>query len=169
MSSRTQVQNLFTTIARFRLALIVTLCLVAAAFAVLIAVPHGTAAESPCSPPGVTVATDPAGDQISGTGAVEAQLDVQSLQIAEPFTTASDNSGTFTLKVANLNSPLPPNATWFIRFNALDTMNVSRALFVDMNTNGTNPTVVQFGIGRTDTISGNNIDTTQTALSPQVV
>src|SRR3989440_48603 len=121
--------------------------------------------ESACVAPGLTTATDPAGDQISGTGAAENQLDVQSVRIAETYTNPDDLSMTFTLKVANLSSPLPPNATWFMRFNANDTTGTSRPLFVDMNTNGADPRVVQFGIGRTDVIQGNNVDTTQTTLS----
>ncbi|HEY6139167.1 MAG TPA: Ig-like domain-containing protein [Thermoanaerobaculia bacterium] len=102
-----------------------------------------------CALPGTTVTTDPAGDQ---TGA--AQLDVQSLQIAEPYTTDSDKSVTFTLKVANLSAPIPPNAMWRVSFTANDTTGTPRALFLQMDTTGSqnlDPTTPEFDYGYTGT------------------
>src|SRR6202521_491768 len=123
--------------------------------------------EDVCVPPGITVTTDPAGDEVAAQagGTPEQDLDVQLLQISEPYTSGSDKSVTFTLKTASLASPLPPNATWFIRFNALDTTNVSRALLVEMDTNGAGPNPPPaFHIGRTDVIQGQSGDTTQSTL-----
>jgi hypothetical protein len=129
------------------------------------ATPTGTP-DPACIAPGVTVTTDPIGDEVASQAGAspEQDLDVQSLQMSEPFTTASDKSVTFTLKTASLSAPLPPNATWFVRFSALDTTNTSRDLYVEMDTNGTNPTVPEFHIGRTDVTGGQSGDTSQSTL-----
>jgi len=110
-----------------------------------------------CTAPGVTVATDPAGDQTGG-----AQLDVQSLKVSEPYTTDADKSVTFTLNVANLASPIPPNGMWIVGFTANDTTGTPRNLFVQMDTTGTqnlDPTTPEFDYGYTDsqnTTQGNS-------------
>jgi VCBS repeat-containing protein len=113
---------------------------------------------SSCTAPGVTVATDPAGDQTGG-----AQLDVQSLNLSEPYTTDADKSVTFTLNVANLASPIPPNGMWIVSFTANDTTGTPRNLFVQMDTTGTqnlDPTTPEFDYGYNDgsnnTTQGNN-------------
>ena len=133
------------------------------------ATPAGTP-DPACIAPGVTVTTDPAGDEVASQAGAspEQDLDVQSLQMSEPFTTASDKSVTFTLKTASLAAPLPPNATWFVRFSALDTTNTSRNLYVEMDTNGTNPTVPEFHIGRTDVTGGQSGDTSQSTLDGDI-
>jgi VCBS repeat-containing protein len=103
---------------------------------------------SSCTAPGVTVATDPAGDQTGG-----AQLDVQSLRVSEPYTTDADKSVTFTLNVANLASPVPPNGMWIVGFTANDTTGTARNLFVQMDTTGTqnlDPTTPEFDYGYSD-------------------
>ncbi len=92
--------------------------------------------QSPCTLPGLTVVTDPAGDQ---TGApANSQLDIQSISIAEPSPTASGNNQLyFTMKVANLTAPVQPNSAWTIFFTAPD----GTQRYVDMNTNGVGGTV----------------------------
>lgn len=86
--------------------------------------------ESPCSVPGVTVTTDPAGDAMSMQGF----HDILSVSAAEP-----DNLPgkiVFTMKVASL-APLPPNQMWIVRFNApTPPENGDEAYFVAMHTEG---------------------------------
>src|SRR5437899_2085822 len=148
MSTRTHVQNLFTTIARFRLALIVTLCLVAAALAVLIAVPHGTAAGNPCSPPGVVVVTDPAGDQTAAVTGATSSHDIISVSIAEQYPT-SGGQLVITMKVASLSSNPPPNTNWRTFFNATHADGSTTKYFVTATT--TNPPALTFKYGFVDT------------------
>jgi hypothetical protein len=95
----------------------------------------GPVPATPCKLPGLTVVTDPTGDQ---TGApANSQLDIQSISIAEPFPTASGNNQLyFTMKMANLAAPVPPNSQWTIFFTIPD----GTERFVDMNTNGTGGT-----------------------------
>lgn len=97
--------------------------------------------QSACVLPGITVVTDPTGDQVGAPA--NAQLDIQSISIGEPFTsTTTPNALTFTLKVQNLSSPVQPNAQWTIFFTAPN----GTEYFVDMNTDGTPPTpVFQYG------------------------
>jgi hypothetical protein len=99
--------------------------------------------QSPCTGTGITVVTDPTGDQ---TGApANSQLDIQSISISEKFvSTASPNMLTFTMKVANLASPVQPNSVWTIFFTAPN----GTQYFVDMSTAGTGPTAV-FEYGHT--------------------
>lgn len=76
---------------------------------------------SSCSIPGVTVATDPAGDQ-KGAPAANAQLDILSVSVAEPASlpvtlTASPaitDPLVFTMKVSSLATLVPGNAWRFL-------------------------------------------------------
>ena len=82
---------------------------------------------SPCQLPGLTVVTDPTGDQ---TGApANTEMDIQSLAIAEPYFTDGSQRLVFTLKVQDLNT-LPANGYWKAYFEAPD----GTTYFVDMNT-----------------------------------
>ncbi len=96
---------------------------------------------------GITVVTDPAGDQ---TGApANSELDIQSISIAEPYVSASTpNALTFTMKVANLATVVQPNSSWTIFFTAPN----GTQYFVDMNTDGTSATPV-FEYGHTTTLA----------------
>src|SRR5262249_4121870 len=71
----------------------------------------------PCKLPGVTVARDPAGDQ---TGAPQnAQADIDSVMIAEPFFTDGSKKLVVTLKVDHLDpTNLPPNSGWEVLFTS---------------------------------------------------
>ncbi|MDE2195715.1 MAG: PKD domain-containing protein [Gammaproteobacteria bacterium] len=82
---------------------------------------------SPCRPPGLTVVTDPSGDQAGAPANTE--MDIQSLAIAEPYFTDGSQRLVFTLKVQDL-SILPANACWKAYFAAPD----GTTYFVDMNT-----------------------------------
>lgn len=82
--------------------------------------------ESPCTGLGVTVLTDPAGDELD-------QLpshDIRSVQIAEPFSADGARKLVFTLKMADLSGPLTPNSQWRIYFTGAD----NNGYFVDMRT-----------------------------------
>jgi len=82
---------------------------------------------SPCQLPGLTVVTDPTGDQ---TGApANTEMDIQSLAAAEPYFSDGSQRLVFTLKVQNLNT-VPANAYWKAYFEAPD----GTTYFVDMNT-----------------------------------
>ena len=97
--------------------------------------------QSPCTGTGITVVTDPAGDQ---TGApANAQLDIQSISISEKYAGASVAPKlTFTMKVANLSTPVQPNSLWTIFFTAPN----GTEYFVNMSTAsaGTAP-IFQYG------------------------
>jgi len=101
------------------------------------------AVQSACVLPGITVITDPTGDQ---TGApANSELDIQSLSLAEPWLNSCSNQLVFTLKVADLNV-VPPQARWTIFFSRAN----GTEYFVAMESNGTgNPTGVDFIYGHT--------------------
>lgn len=110
---------------------------------------------SPCTLPGVTVVTDPAGDQ---TGAPQnSEYDLTGIDIAEPYKTGAVPNLVITLAVSNLSgSPtggLPPNAYWKVYFTFKGT-----TYFVDMDTAGTDPTTPEFVYGTEsgslDTVTG---------------
>lgn len=86
--------------------------------------------ESPCTVPGVTAITDPAGDATI----MQASYDIRSISVAEP-----DNLPgklVFTMKVSSL-ATLPPNTLWAIRFIAPTApANGDEAYFVGMHTQG---------------------------------
>ncbi|MGA8029393.1 MAG: hypothetical protein WB992_19805 [Bryobacteraceae bacterium] len=99
------------------------------------------APQSSCVAPGMTVVTDPAGDQ---TGApANTQLDIESISVGEPYVSASaPNALTFRMQVQNLSAPIAPNAQWTIFFTAPN----GTEYFVNMNTDGTSGTpVFQYG------------------------
>jgi hypothetical protein len=66
-------------------------------------------AGSSCALPGVTIITDPSGDQ-NGAPA-NTNLDIQSVSIAEPYYADGSQKIVFTIKVADLSS-LPPSSQW---------------------------------------------------------
>lgn len=87
--------------------------------------------QTSCTGTGITVLTDPTGDQ---TGApANSQLDIQSVSISEKYVSATTpNRLTFTLKVQSLGTPVQPNSAWTIFFTAPN----GTQYFVDMNTTG---------------------------------
>ncbi|MBV8895430.1 MAG: fibronectin type III domain-containing protein, partial [Acidobacteriaceae bacterium] len=102
--------------------------------------------QSACNEPGITVVSDPSGDQ---TGApANAELDIQSISIAEPYDSGVPAALTFTMKVANLSTAVQPNSSWTIFFTAPN----GTQYFVDMNTDGTSTTPV-FQYGHTTTLA----------------
>jgi hypothetical protein len=104
--------------------------------------------QSACVLPGITVVTDPGGDQ---TGApANTELDIRSLSLAEPFLNSCANQLVFTLKVSDL-SVVPPQARWTIFFSRAN----GTEYFVAMVSDSTgNPTGVQFVYGHTSIGTG---------------
>jgi hypothetical protein len=104
--------------------------------------------ESTCVLPGVTVITDPAGDQLGAPA--NSELDIRSLSMAEPWLESCSNQLVFTLKVSDLNV-VPPQARWTIFFSRGN----GTEYFVAMISNDTgNPTGVQFVYGHTSIGAG---------------
>ncbi|MBV8202398.1 MAG: PKD domain-containing protein [Acidobacteria bacterium] len=106
------------------------------------------AVQSPCVLPGITVITDPSGDQ---TGApANSELDILSVSLAEPWLNSCSNQLVFTMKVNDL-SVVPPQARWTIFFSRAN----GTEYFVAMTSNDTgNPTGVSFIYGHTTVGTG---------------
>ena len=102
--------------------------------------------QSPCTGTGMTVVSDPTGDQ---TGApANSQLDIQSIAIGEKYVSSSSPGHlTFTMKVASLAGPVQPNSVWTIFFTAPN----GAQYFLDMNTSGSGAAPV-FEYGHTATL-----------------
>jgi hypothetical protein len=127
-------------------------------------------AQSYCVLPGVTLATAAPGGQLGGPNANQ-ELDITELDAAEPYTTAADQSITFTLTLANLNQTpgVPqPNSIWKISWNAPDSNGHTQTFFVTFDTTVL-PTGA-FNYGYTDNTTNPRTDTGQCALTscPQV-
>jgi hypothetical protein len=93
-----------------------------------------------CTLPGVTVVTDPTGDEIPPGGP---QQDIQSISIAELGT--QTNELTFTLKMADLSGTLPANTQWKVYFDSVDGM----TYWVDMETAASNNVTFHYGTSAT--------------------
>lgn len=122
---------------------------------------------NPCAAPFLTV--DGPGSA-SATDPTQGELSIQSVNIGEPFTSCTDNSITFVMKVQNLdpastgNAVLPTNTEWQILFSVVDTNGNPETLYVEMDTftplaSSANP---EFGYGRRDprTGGGGTLDST---------
>src|SRR5712692_8325667 len=137
MFGKILVAHLFSTIARFRLTLILASCLLASVTAAvlvhsspaalsppsllspssLIATAIPAAAENACVAPGLTVVTDPAGDQTAGVTGATASHDIIAISVAEQYPGAVGQL-VITMKVASLSSTPPPNTNWRTFFTA---------------------------------------------------
>jgi PKD repeat protein len=117
-------------------------------------------AQNACVLPGVTLATAPPGGQLGGPTANQ-QLDVTELDVAEPFTTPSDRSLTFTIQVADMSQlPTPqPNSIWKVSWNAPDSNGKTQTFYVTFNTTVL-PTGT-FNYGYTDNTTNPRTDTDQ--------
>jgi hypothetical protein len=106
------------------------------------------AVESACALPGITIITDPAGDQ---TGApANSELDIRSVSMAEPWLNSCSDQLVFTMKVNDL-SVVPPQARWTIFFSRAN----GTEYFVAMLSDDTgNPTGVSFVYGHTSLGTG---------------
>jgi hypothetical protein len=113
------------------------------------AVPVVIPAPDPCTPPGITILTDPAGDLITPIGVTTYPgYDLRSLSIGEPYTLT--DKLVFTVKVESLMT-VPPSARWPVQFRlASDPANLGR--WVDMASDATG--AVTFNYGTFDSTGG---------------
>jgi hypothetical protein len=111
------------------------------------AVPVLIPAPDPCTLPGVTILTDPAGDLITPVGVTTYPgYDLRSLSIAEPYTLGNNlltDKLVFTIKVENLMT-VPPDARWPVQFRlASDPAALGR--WVDMSTDAAGMVTFNYG------------------------
>ena len=113
------------------------------------AVPVVIPAPDPCTPPGITILTDPSGDIITPIGVTSYPgYDLRSLSIGEPF--KYTDKLVFTIKVESLMT-VPPNTRWPVQFRlASDPANLGR--WVDMSADATG--AVTFNYGTFDSTGG---------------
>ena len=98
--------------------------------------------------PGLTVVSDPAGDQtVNVAGATNAH-DIRSVSIAEQYP-GGNGQLVVTMKVAGLSSTPPPNTNWRTFFTATHADNSSTIYFVTATT--ANPPSMTFKYGFVDT------------------
>ena len=98
----------------------------------------------PCTPPGVTIHTDKAGDIVVATGTTSYPgYDLRSLSVGEPFGANFDDKLVFTIKVEDLTT-VPPSARWPVQFRLPgDAANIGR--FVDMRSNASGAVSFKYG------------------------
>ena len=107
----------------------------------------------PCHTPGVTVVSQAPGSQLGAPG--NAQLDILSVSIAEPYFPDGSSKLVFTLKVENLSPQPLPNQSWKVNFKTLD--GVSRFVSMSAGAASTTPpsaTPVTFTYGHTSVGTG---------------
>jgi PKD domain len=103
----------------------------------------------PCTPPGITILTDPAGDLITPVGVTTYPgYDLRSLSIGEPFSLV--DKLVFTVKVEGLTT-VPPDTRWPVQFRlASDPANLGRWVDMASDPAGT----VTFNYGTFDSTGG---------------
>ena len=118
-------------------------------------VPSTVGGGNTCSYPYVNV--DPPGSAGTAPDATGGEQTIQYVDIGEPFTTCSDNSLTFIMKVKTLdptgtgNAVLPPNTEYQIIFSVKDTNGNPQNVYVAMDTDCPNPPALPtFTYGRRD-------------------
>jgi PKD repeat protein len=131
---------------------------------------------SPCAAPFSTVNCAGAAGTVP-TDPTSGELTIQNVSIGEPFTSCTDNSLTFVMRVQTLDpsstgsTVLPPNSEWQILFNITDTNGNPRTAYVAVSTIPPNtPATPAVTLGRRDPRTGGagTIDTgicTQSATS----
>ena len=131
---------------------------------------------SPCAAPFTTVNCAGAAGTVP-TDPTSGELTIQNVSIGEPFTSCTDNSLTFVMRVQTLDpsstgsTVLPPNSEWQILFNITDTNGNPRTAYVAVSTIPPNtPATPAVTLGRRDPRTGGagTIDTgicTQSATS----
>ena len=104
--------------------------------------------ENACTGLGVTIMTDPAGDELDQLGS----HDIRALSIAEPYSADGSKKLVFTLKMADLSDPLTPNTQWRVYFTGAD----NNGYFVDMRTDVLGAVTFKYGtyIHNTDNTAG---------------
>ena len=125
--------------------------------------------ESSCSLPYITVA-GPGSPGNLPTDPTLGELSIERVGIGEPFTTCTDNSITFLMKVETLDpgntgtAALPPNGEWQVLFGVTDTQGRAQTVYVEMDTfNG----LPEFQYGRRDpSATGGTLDSGQCTSQP---
>ena len=142
MFSSRIVKGILSAAALFNEVVAIIICSVAVSVASLIAV-QPPANENPCSPPGVTVLTDPSGDTSAALGLVATPAppgtDLLSLQISQPPSTDGILRLAFTFNTDAGESPQPLGSAWYA---AVKTPSGYKA--VHMTWNPTSPTTPVF-------------------------
>src|SRR4051794_1728234 len=111
-----------------------------------------TAVDDPCTVPGVTLVTDPSGDESNQLPS----YDIQSISVAEPA--GSAQKLIFTLKMASLAS-VPPSTTWPVLFNyGSDATGAPQQWFVAMKTNALGTVSYRYGTGSGSTNGTGDLD-----------
>lgn len=104
------------------------------------------ATEDPCTVPGVTVLTDPEGDGSLPVGTPVGANDILSVSVAEPFA-VGDGKLVFTIRMRDMQSPLPPSSRWPVQFQAPNATNY----VVAMKTDAVGTVSFAYGAGTTGT------------------
>jgi hypothetical protein len=125
--------------------------------------------ESACALPYITVA-GPGSPGNVPSDPTQGELSIEHVNIGEPFTTCTDNSITFLMKVATLDpghtgtAAPPPNSEWQILFGVTDTQGRAQTLYVEMDTfNG----LPEFQYGRRDpSATGGTLDSGECTAQP---
>jgi hypothetical protein len=119
---------------------------------------------SPCAAPYVNVDGAGAAGNVP-TDPTSGEMTIERVNIGEPFTSCTDNSITFVMKVQTMDpgatgmATVPVNGEWQILFGITDTLGRPQKVFVSMDTQGTVPTP-EFTWGRQDTsATGGTLDT----------
>jgi hypothetical protein len=118
-------------------------------------------AQSPCVLPGITLANDPAGDQVGAP--LGPDVDVLSLSAAEPYYGAGVNKVVFTLKLNDLTT-IAPNRRWAIIWNSTDPMSDTRRVYVSAKSNAGGAGAMTFDYGRVEDTT--NMPTSLGAADP---
>ena len=118
----------------------------------------------PCHTPGVTVVSQPAGTQTGAPG--NAQLDILSIAIAEPYFPDGSSKLVFTTKVENLSPQPLPNQSWKVNFKTTD--GIARFVAMTTGTAGTTGAApVTFTYGHTTVGTGGvNTEVTDGSADP---
>jgi len=134
---------------------------------------------SPCAAPFTTVDCAGAAGNVP-TDPTSGELTIQNVSIGEPFTSCTDNSLTFVMRVQTLdptntgNVVLPPNSEWQIIFGATDTSGNPETVFVALSTISPNtPATPGVSLGRRDPTATGTLDTrvctaSATSSCPQI-
>jgi PKD repeat protein len=121
--------------------------------------------ETRCSPPYLTV-TGPGSAGTVPTDPTSGELTIESVHIGEPFTSCTDKSITFLMKVQTLDpngtgsAVLPENSEWQILFKVKDTNGVDETVFISVDTFPPNtPLTPRIALGRRDPTATGTLDT----------
>jgi hypothetical protein len=110
--------------------------------------PVGTAPPppDPCTAPGVTILTDPQGDGSLPVGTPVGANDILSVSVSEPYS-IGDGKLLFSIRMRDLQAPLPSNSRWPVQFTAPN----NTTYVVAMKTDALGAVSFAYGPGTTST------------------